>query len=336
MVLMKIMVFDVPADSGGALSILEEFYKKFKLDKENTYVFVLGCGVLKNSENIEVLNFPWIKKSWLHRLFFDYFVAPKLVANRGIDRVLSLQNVMVPRTKIPQTIYVHNALPFSEYRFSIFKNKLLWAHQNVLSRFIFRSIKSATKVIVQTQWMKKKCIDMLDVNPEKIEVLSPDCSLKPHRFYQRPQSGRLAFFYPASGVVFKNHEVIIRACLRLKKLGIFDYDVFFTLSSSDGGYAKTIYSTAIENKLPISFLGSISREEVFGYYEKAILVFPSYIETVGLPLLEARMHATPILASNSDFSQEILSGYDGVSFFSPFDVESLVTLMKNLINGKEK
>ena len=162
---MKIMVFDVPADSGGALSILEEFYKKFKLDKENTYVFVLGCGVLKNSENIEVLNFPWIKKSWLHRLFFDYFVAPKLVANRGIDRVLSLQNVMVPRTKIPQTIYVHNALPFSEYRFSIFKNKLLWAHQNVLnclkcSRRVFLPTppKTGIQIAVKVAILAKKKI----------------------------------------------------------------------------------------------------------------------------------------------------------------------------------
>ena len=39
---MRIMVFDVPAESGGALSVLHEFYNEFKLDQENEYIFVLN------------------------------------------------------------------------------------------------------------------------------------------------------------------------------------------------------------------------------------------------------------------------------------------------------
>ena len=72
---MKIMVFDVPAEDGGALSILQDFYEQFLQDDKNNYIFVVGKPVLRSEKNVEVLRFPWIKKSWFHRLYFDYFVA---------------------------------------------------------------------------------------------------------------------------------------------------------------------------------------------------------------------------------------------------------------------
>jgi len=84
-----------------------------------------------------------------------------------------------------------------------------------------------------------------------------------------------------------------------------------------------------ENDLPIKFIGSLTREEVFDFYAKSTLIFPSYIETVGLPLLEAKMHWTPIIASDSAFSHEILDGYDKVEFFEAFDYRQLSSKMKN-------
>ena len=75
---MDIMVFDVPAESGGALSILNAFYQEV-LDNKNeniNWIFVLSNLNYKETENISILNFPWVKKSWFHRLYFDYFVAP--------------------------------------------------------------------------------------------------------------------------------------------------------------------------------------------------------------------------------------------------------------------
>ena len=117
---MNIMVFDVPAESGGALSILNEFYNSFSIDKENNYIFVVSKPILKDTENIKILRFPWIKKSWFHRFYFDHVIAPKLIKNYNVDRVLSLQNIIIPYTNVYQTVYVHNSLPFAEYRFSIF------------------------------------------------------------------------------------------------------------------------------------------------------------------------------------------------------------------------
>lgn len=73
--------------------------------------------------------------------------------------------------------------------------------------------------------------------------------------------------------------------------------------------------------------------EVMKEYTRSVLLFPSYIETFGLPLLEARMSGSPILASDCPFSHEILDDYDGVSYFDPFRPEELAALMKQCLEA---
>ena len=129
---MKIMVFDVPAVSGGAISILNSFYEKYKANKDNHYYFILSTPFLQETENTTILNYPWVKKSWIHRLYFDNAVAPKLVKKYNVDEVFSLQNIAIPQVKAPQTIYLQNALFFSDYKFSIFTDIKLWVYKKLL------------------------------------------------------------------------------------------------------------------------------------------------------------------------------------------------------------
>jgi glycosyltransferase involved in cell wall biosynthesis len=326
------MVFDVPAESGGALSVLHDYYNEYKVDQKNEYIFVISLPELKETPNISVLRFPWIKKSWLHRLFFDYLIAPKIIKKYKADKVLSLQNIVIRRTRVYQSVFVHNALPFSKYRFSFSENKLLWVYQNIIGKSIKKSIKKADHVIVQTNWMKKISIEQLHVMPEKMEVKTLKIDIKVKKTFEKTKESVSTFFYPASGVVFKNHKIIVDACLMLKEEGVNGYKVFFTLKGNENEHIASLYNIVEKNELPIKFIGSLTREAVFDFYTKSILIFPSYIETVGLPLLEAKMHESPILVSDCKFSHETLNGYDKVFYFNPFDVSSL----RNSILAKVK
>lgn len=330
---MNIMVFDVSAESGGALSIVNDFYNKFKEDENNEYIIIVSKLKLKQTNNIKILQFPWIKKSWLHRLYFDNFIAPKLIKKNNAEEVLSLQNIMIPHTRVDQTVYVHNSLPFIEFRFSVFDNKLLWCYQNIISRFIFKSIKKTNKVIVQTQWMKRACIDKLKLDGKKIEVMAPKIDIKVKKIFEPDKENLSTFFYPASGYEFKNHKLVVEACIELKKRGIENYKVLFTLQGDENNMVSDLYEKSIKNKLPISFLGSLSREDVFAYYSKSVLLFPSYIESVGMPLIEAKAHETPILASDCAFSHEVLRGYKKASFFDSFNSTELRKAMEKSIRG---
>jgi glycosyltransferase involved in cell wall biosynthesis len=277
------MVFDVPAESGGALSVLNDFYGEYKFDQKNEYIFVVSRPELKETNNIKVFRFPWVKKSWIHRLYFDHFIAPKLIKKYKVDEVLSLQNIIIPHTKVYQRVFIHNALPFSEYRFSFREDKLLWIYQNIIGKKIIKSIKKADFVIVQTNWMKR--------------------------------------------ILFKNHKVIIDACIKLKKAGIDNYKVIFTLNGNENKYTSELSKLIKYENLPIELIGGLNREEVFKLYRESILIFPSYIETVGFPLIEAKMHDTPIIVSDYLYAHQALEDYEKATYFNAFDSEALMLKM---------
>lgn len=327
---MNIMVYDIAAEYGGAVTILKNYYEQYRNSQDgNTYYFVLSIVQLEDTPNIKILNYPWVKKSWLHRLFFDYFIARKILEKYSIDEILSLQNVIIPNTSVRQTVYEHNALPFSEYKFRLWNDPILWVYQNIIGHMMIASIKKADKIIVQTNWMKDAIKKKVGINSEKVFVEFPETNITISKNYEK--SDTPIFFYPASEVVFKNHQIIVNACIKLKDSGISNYYVIFTLDGNESKHIRKIYDIVKLNQLPIKFVGMISPEEVYQYYASSVLVFASYIETIGLPMLEARMHETPVLASDCIFSHEILDGYDKVEYFDPFDAEKLSDIMGKTI-----
>ena len=327
--IMKTMVFDVPAESGGALTILGQYYERAINDSNKEWIFVISTPYLKECKNIKVINFPWVKKSWLHRIVFDKLIAYKLVQKYRVDEVLSLQNVVIPNVKVKQTLYLHQPLPFVEKRYSITSNYKFWVYQNIISRMIYKSLKEADKIIVQTEWMLNAVMNKVKIEREKISVEQPKFNIKVSKKYESNNDKNTTFFYPASGLEYKNHRIIVESTKELVSKGITNFKVILTLKGDESGHIKHLYRIVKSKGLPIDFIGQVNLNEVYEYYSKTILLFPSYIETFGLPLLEARLHETPILASNCEFSREILEGYKKVNYFDPFDSKGLHVLMKH-------
>ena len=321
----------MPAVSGGALTVLNQHYHDAKKDRKNNYIFVVSLPSLKEEENIIVLNYTWVKKSWFHRLYFDNIVAPNLVKSSDSDEVLSLQNIIIPRVEKFQTLYLHQSLPFVEKRFKITENLKMWLYQNIIGRMIFSSIKKADKVIVQSKWMQEAAVNKTNTEREKFVIRQPKLHMAIKQKYEKPE-GKLIFFYPAGASPYKNHEIIVETCRLLKKEDIVSYKIIFTLRGNENKHIIELFKIIKEEKLPIFFVGNLSLDEVYVYYSKSILLFPSYIETFGLPLLEAREHGCPIIASDCAFSREILEKYPRAVFFDPFNFLQLRNHLINVIN----
>ena len=328
---MRTLVYDVAADSGGAATVLQSFYEEFKKDTENEYIFVLSVYKLPETDNIKVLNFPEVKKSMLHRLYFDHFVAHKLVKQYQADRVLSLQNIELPHAKVPQIVYEHNALPFSEYKFKPWEAFRPWYSQQILGRMMKKSIRRAEKVLVQTNWMKEEIIRQCGIPADRVEVKFPPVKmLKTHPW--KMDETCPTFFYPAGPPAYKNHRTFLKACELLKEQGMEDYRVIWTVTGEENEGMKKLKAEAEEKQLPIEFIGPVPRTQLFEQYASSVLVFPSYIETIGLPLLEARSVGAPILAADCLYARDGVEGYEKAEFFEIFDSEALSRLMRNLIN----
>src|SRR5699024_5793665 len=84
----------------------------------------------------------------------------------------------------------------------------------------------------------------------------------------------------------------------------------------------------------IHSIGKISRDDVFNNLNNEVLVFPSYIETFGLPLAEGRQLNSIIFAADTPFAREILDGYHNSYFFDTFDEKELGRLMIDSIKGR--
>lgn len=335
---MKIAVIDVPADSGGALTVLNEYYRQADSDKDHEWLFILSTPEFKATRNIRVLNYPWIKKSWLHRLYFDIFIAHKVINRHGVDKILSLQNTRVLFTRQPTEIYLHQTLPFAKKRYSLTENPKFWIYQNIISRVIFRSLKRASKITVQTKWVADALTTTVNIPKNKINITQHKLPANFSTKYQPPAKGTVQrFIYPAAPYDYKNHQIILEALKVMQRNGINNCVVEFTFAQNQNPLAASLYAQAQKYHLPVEFVGSIEYDKLCDRYSRAILLFPSKLESFGMPLLEARTSQAPIIAADEVFSREVLEGYEDARFFAADDKLKLAELMTSTIDrGAER
>lgn len=334
---MRILIYDVHASESGALAILNDLYKKLRdeSDKTKKYLFVVSTPEYEETENIKIERYPWVKKSWIHRLYFDYVTTRSILKRFKPDKVFSLQNKGIPFYHGEQDVYLHLPFILCDYRFDLKKDgKRLWLYQNVLSKSIFRSLRNVTKVIVQTQWMKTALIKKAGVNSDRIDVQSPDVTMNHISHFENILENRKRFFYPATAFHYKNHMTILKALNYATGNGLTDYEVLFTIKKDMNSYTKELYKYVQKHKLKVKFLGQIPREKVFDLYTKSVLLFPSFVESFGLPLLEGRLSGTYILASNCPFCKEILDGYDKAYYFEALDYQKLGNMICKIELGE--
>lgn len=326
----KILIYNTAANNSGALSILHSFYEKASNDCDNKYEFILSLPVFQETKNVKIKRFPWIKQSWLHRIYFDLFIANRIVREIKPDEVISLQGLIIPFCKGKQTLYIQNSLFFSEYRIGIFTNFNLWVRQNVLGYLVKYSIKHANKIITQTRTVKNACVRECKIDDSLVVVEYPRIDVKMIKKFNE-QVDCNTFFYPATPLEYKNHIGIVKACMELKRKGLTDYTVIFTVEGTETKCAKYLIKLVDKYKLPIKFIGFLKRSEVFKWYSKSILLFPSFIESFPVPLTEAMLSNTPIISANMEYAREILNGYKKVNYFEANNYKRLAFLMEKQI-----
>lgn len=321
---MKIVVNNIAASKGGAMSILKEFYDYIKHnDSENEWIFLLADKYIDETENIKVITLPKVKSKWINRLKFDFFLGKKLINEIKPHVVFSLQNTIIFGAKSKQVLYVQQSIPFQSIKkFSFIKKdeRVLAIYQHIIGNIIKLSIKKSDSVIVQAKWMKESVISSTKVCDKKVKVVKPN--ITNIEISKKVKLEKNSFFYPTSNSIYKNNNCIYEACKILNKNKINNFEVKLTI---DKDYLD------LNN---IKCIGNIPRQKVIKEYSKSILIFPSFIETVGLPLLEAMKIGGIIFASDCQFSREVLDNYENAYFFNPFDPNELALLMSKAINGE--
>ncbi|RZJ98721.1 MAG: glycosyltransferase [Flavobacterium sp.] len=155
-------------------------------------------------------------------------------------------------------------------------------------------------------------------NPEGKANLNPD---------------KIHFFYPSYPRMFKNFEYIVDAFALLPEHIQSLIEIHLTLNN-ENRYAN--YIVEISKKYPaIKCIGLLKRETVLQYYNTIdVLLFPSRLETWGLPLSEFKQFEKDIFAINLPYAKETIGGYERVYYFEPKNPETLVQLITSYVENK--
>lgn len=333
---MRIVVYDIAAQKGGGgETILKQYLETAARESQIEWWFFVSMNDYQKFEtsNIHIVFVDITRtskiKSYCARKTYELFKLKRVLRDIKPDKIISLQNQVVPGVNYKQTVYLHQSFQFSpvKYRFLKRDERSLAFRQKVICQLIRKRMKKADNVIVQTNWMKKAVSEWAKYPEERIAVEPPCVSLPTMKGSVETINNH--FIYPANAYLNKNHQVIIDACKILKKQGVTGYRIQFTISEESNSLACHLLQDIRQENLPIDFIGHLAKDELFAKYQTMVTLFPSYIETFGLPLLEAKSVRGKIIASDLPFSHEILEDYDNVSFVDWKDAEGWASAIRD-------
>lgn len=142
----------------------------------------------------------------------------------------------------------------------------------------------------------------------------------------------LDFVYVSDGLPHKNHARLLAAWLLLAEEGFYP-TLVLTLGERDNVLAEQVNSLSQQHGLNIRNLGQIDHNEVISLYSRArALIFPSLGESFGLPLIEARQLALPVIASELDYVRDVC---EPVETFDPYSSVSIARAVKRFLGSGE-
>lgn len=326
---------------GGPLSVLKDCLEYVNSDDFINYhviALIHKEDILDTSKysSITFLEFPKSRKSYIYRLYYEYFYFRKIAKHYRADFWLSLHDITPNVGDVPQATYCHNPSPFNSIDFSDLFVQPTQFFFSLFYKYLYKiNIHKNKYLIVQQLWIKENFERMFNIPHEKIIISKPQVPLIPQEYISTYQKGnKTIFFFPTFPRPFKNIEVIGEAVANLNKSGIHNFEVFITLDGTENKYSKKIVKK-YGSYTNIKFIGLIPREEVYAYYSKVdCLIFPSKLETWGLPISEFKQFDKPIIVSDLPYAKETVNSYDKVSFFDPTNALELSAKMQMQIENQ--
>jgi len=331
---MKIVISAINIVDGGQLTILRDCTNCIsKYFSTSDIILLVNNKNLISNDNIKTIEFPKSKKNWLLRLFYEWIYFYWLSLSLNPDVWISLQDITPIIRSRKQYVYCHNPSPFSE--------KPIHLELLDLKFYLFRRfygylygffIRRNDAVLVQQDWLRdifiakyslKRVITSYPyVRQESIAVKT---ALPPKRF-----------IFPSLPRVHKN-MTLLGDCLEiLENDKRWNGNFYLTISGDENKYAKYLKNRYAHLKT-LNFIGIMTHDEMMNsYLNYDALIFPSVLETWGLPIAEAKSFQMPILVSDMPYAHETIGNYHSVRFFDPYDPLKLAQLIMDLYLGKEQ
>lgn len=337
----RIVLSGINLFSAGPLTIGREFLQAVvasPLETADECPVVFFCHRASLYEDIvtgtpvRLVEKPLSRKSWLFRLFYEYVYFYWWSRRQPVHAWISLHD-MTPNVRAEKrVVYCHNPSPFYrgpwawtvDPRFQLFRLFYSWLYRI--------NLKKNEHVIVQQQWIRDVFVREYGCRPDRVIVATPTSA--PARVQRargpirREPAGPATIVYPAFPRSFKNLEVILEAMRRLVDVPL---ELVLTTNGAENRYAASLRKRY--GHLPsVKWAGFLEHVKIRELYSSVdAMVFPSKLETWGLPLSEFRGFNKPIFAADLPYAKETLSGYEHACFFDPDDAAALAVVLREFV-----
>ena len=317
-----IVVSAVNLRQGGTLTILRDCLQYLSgYAKENPVrvVAIVHKKELNDFPGIDYIEMPHVIKSWFIRLWCEYVTFYKLSKQlQPISLWLSLHDTTPRVIAEKQAVYCQTSFPFykSSWKDLFFSYKIVLF--SFLTRFAYRiNVHQNKYLIVQQSWLRKGLSKMLGVDENKFIVAPPERSIQ-NIVPEKIDLPYYTFIFPSAPDCHKNFQVLCEAARLLEnEMGDNKFRAVLTIDGTENKYTKWLYKKWGEVK-SIDFHGLMSKEKLYGYYQAAdCMVFPSKVETWGLPISEFSYTGKPIIVSDLPYAHGTTSGTKQTFFLNP-------------------
>ncbi len=265
----------------------------------------------------------------LFRIWFNY-VLPRNFKKLKIDLFFSPDGFISLNTLVPQIGVIHD-LNFEHYPKDLPKNVLKY-YQKFMPLFA----QKAEKIITVSNFSKTDIVENYGINPDKINVIynGGNNAFKPLNKYQKKvfieqnNNNRPFFIYVGSLHKRKNIERMLRGFKKFNSLNKMD----FIIVGTDMWKNQLNLEGLLKN---VRFLGRKSGPELVNWVaSSSALIYVSYFEGFGLPVLEGMLSGVPVVTSNLTSMPEV--GGDSVIYVDPLNEDSIsMGMAKSMENNQE-
>ncbi len=303
--------------------------KQFILPENSTLHQVLPQSGL--SKNLPFLwRSHWITKDLLrHKIDLYHGLSHELpfrIAQKGIRSVVTVHDLIFER-------YPHQ---YGRYEVQMHRRKIQYA------------CKEANAVIAASNQTKKDLVERYNIQPAKIAVCYQSChatfnqpaaeNIKDHlrTIYQLPPA---FFLFVGSIIERKNLMGVSRAMLQIKNqlqlplvvvgMGHLQKEKILQFLKGNSLESSTLFISEIEDVPELFHLQKPANLAAL-YQMATALVYPSFFEGFGIPVLEAMCSGLPVITSNISSMPEI--GGDAVLYVNPFNETEIATAMLRMQN----
>lgn len=309
-------------NGGGKLILLELIDYVIENKKSDSFYFLFDKRLdIENKEIFNKINFKYLKNNEIsRRLFYRQNI-------NNFQKFVCLSNVPPPFTiKKPVYIYFHNSILLNPIKLELsLKDRIVYY---IKKQYIKLKNNKAYLWITQTNLMKKNLVKFYNINSKSIKIF-PIFNESKSNVLKKNQN---TFLYIANNSKHKNHKRLLYAFIEYSTNHKFPIELNLTLSKSE--FINSPYSNKKYPKnLTIINHGILSHKCIIDLLkQKKHLIYPSIIESFGLPLIEAVNNNCIVLASKLDYVDEIITPS---IHFDPFSVKSISDSIKTAINNKE-